>query len=189
MTTVAGRRAKKATAGLDPAEPAHPGAHQPDPAHPALGPERIKHLEFIQAVIARLAGNSFLAKGWAMTVATAIYGFAASRLSPAIAAIGMVPVAAFWLLDAYFLRHERLYRFLYDDVRQPDADVEPLSMDTQPYNGEKWASWRNVTFSITLAVFYGMLLGVGLALVIAEAAHGASSAHAAATLSATSSLT
>lgn len=189
MTTVAGRRVKKATSGLDPADPAHTGGHPSQAAHSALSAERIKHLEFIQAVIGRLAGNSFLAKGWAMTVATAIYGFAASRLSPAIAAIGMVPVAAFWLLDAYFLRHERLYRFLYDDVRQPDADVVPFSMDTRPYNGDKWTSWRSVTFSITLAVFYGMLLGVGLALVIAEAAHGTSPAHAAATLFATSSLT
>jgi hypothetical protein len=176
MTNVAGRRAKKSAAG-------------PDPADPALGPERIKHLEFIQAVIARLAGNSFLAKGWAMTVASAVYGFAASRLSPGIAAIGMVPVAAFWLLDAYFLRHERLYRFLYDDVRRTGVEVEPFSMDIQPYSGEKWASWRDVTFSMTLAVFYGMLLAVGLALVLAGVIHGAGSAHAARTLFAASSLT
>jgi len=187
MTNVAGRRVKKAAPDLDPADPVHAGVRPA--ARPALGPERIKHLEFIQAVIARLAGNSFLAKGWAMTVATAIYGFAAARLSPAIAAVGMVPVAAFWLLDAYFLRHERLYRFLYDDVRRTDIEVEPFTMDTRPYNGEKWASWRNVTFSITLAVFYAMLLGVGLALVIAEAVHGTSAAHAARTLFAASSLT
>jgi hypothetical protein len=33
----------------------------------------LKHLEFVQAVITRLANNSFLMKGWALTVAGAFY--------------------------------------------------------------------------------------------------------------------
>ncbi len=33
----------------------------------------LKHLEFIQAVIARQANNSFLVKGWGLTVARAFY--------------------------------------------------------------------------------------------------------------------
>ena len=46
---------------------------------------RIKHLEFIQSVITRMATNSFLAKGWALTVAGALYGFAVNHLNPWIA--------------------------------------------------------------------------------------------------------
>ena len=41
----------------------------------------LKHLEFIQAVITRLANDSFLMKGWALTVAGAFYGFAVKGTS------------------------------------------------------------------------------------------------------------
>jgi hypothetical protein len=37
---------------------------------------RLKHMEFIQAVVGRLASNSFFVKGWAITVAGAFIGFA-----------------------------------------------------------------------------------------------------------------
>ena len=36
--------------------------------HPPLDEVVVKHLELIQAVITRLANNSFLMKGWALTV-------------------------------------------------------------------------------------------------------------------------
>ena len=32
----------------------------------------VKHLEFIQGVVNRLGGNSFLLKGWSMTVLAAV---------------------------------------------------------------------------------------------------------------------
>ena len=37
--------------------------------------ENVKHLELIQAIITRLASNSFFIKGWALTVAAATFGF------------------------------------------------------------------------------------------------------------------
>ena len=89
----------------------------------------LKHLEFIQAVITRLANDSFLMKGWALTVAGAFYGFAVKGTSWQVAAIGLMPVLVFWGLDAYFLRQERLFRGLYDQVRQRNPAVEPFSMN------------------------------------------------------------
>ena len=35
--------------------------------------EKIKHLEFIQSIISRMANNSFIIKGWSITVLTAIF--------------------------------------------------------------------------------------------------------------------
>ncbi len=40
-------------------------------AHPPSA-DPVKHLEFVQAVIARQAANSFLLKGWSVTLATAL---------------------------------------------------------------------------------------------------------------------
>src|SRR5260370_2484401 len=105
---------------------------------------RIKHLEFIQSVISRLATNSFLAKGWALTVSGVLDGFAVNHLNPWIALVGLVPVLAFWLLDAYFLRVERLFRCLYEDVRKPNSSVELLSMDYRPYRKAKRATLREM---------------------------------------------
>lgn len=42
--------------------------------------ENVKHLEMIQAVVTRLAGNSFLIKAWSISVAAAAYGIAVNRV-------------------------------------------------------------------------------------------------------------
>lgn len=34
---------------------------------------RIKHLELIQVIITRMAGNSFMLKGWAVTLVSGIF--------------------------------------------------------------------------------------------------------------------
>ena len=129
----------------------------------------LKHLEFIQAIIARLANNSFLMKGWAITISGALYGFAASHLSWPIAAVGLVPTASFWYLDSYFLMNERLYRRLYNDVALNGSRVPPLSLDPSAYRKES-ALWP-VLFSHTLAIFYGVLAAAGIILVLATLAH------------------
>lgn len=132
---------------------------------------RIKHLEFIQSAIARLAGHSFLAKGWALTASAALYGLAISRDNPwlALAASGLN--VAFWWLDGFFLRQERLFRCLYDDARKPDSGVELFSMNTQAYQSDAYTSARKVLFSHTLRVFYGSLLIVGLAISVGTFIH------------------
>lgn len=126
----------------------------------------LKHLEFIQAVIARQANNSFLVKGWALTVAGAFYAVAANRLNWRIALVGLLPAFTFWGLDAYYLRQERLYRYLYDAVRNSDVPVDPFCMNPKEHpNNVK--SWWGVLISRTLFWFYGMLVAVGLVLAIA----------------------
>ena len=41
-----------------------------------------KHLEMLQAAIARLAGNSFAIKGWAVALVAVLGGFAAKDADP-----------------------------------------------------------------------------------------------------------
>jgi hypothetical protein len=80
--------------------------------------KQVKHLEMIQAVVARLAGHGFLIKSWAITVAGAFIGFAVDRHQWGLALVALAPTLLFWLLDASFLRNERLFRDLFDRVRQ-----------------------------------------------------------------------
>jgi hypothetical protein len=127
-------------------------------------PERIKHLELLQAVVSRLANEAALIRGWALTVSALFFGFAARSLSWRIAAVGMLPVVAFWGLNAYYLRAERRYRSLYQKVRRHDANVEPFSMDA---SGEKVDSTWDVALSPTLRTFFGVIFVVGAILIVA----------------------
>ena len=124
----------------------------------------LKHLEFIQAVITRLANDSFLMKGWALTVAGAFYGFAVKGTNWKLAAIGLMPVLIFWGLDAYFLRQERLFRGLYDQVRQRNPRIEPFAMNAAAY-ASGVASWARTLVSQTLAPFYGPVFLIGVLLI------------------------
>lgn len=139
------------------------------PPLPALGQNEVKHLEFVQAVVARQANNSFLVKGWSLTVAVAFFGFAIERSSPGLALLGFAPLVAFWFLDTYFLRQERLFRCLYDAVRS-GARVPPFSMDTSPHKAARSTRWHKTAFSLTLGVFYGTLAAAGL-IVLCISAH------------------
>jgi hypothetical protein len=156
----------------------------------AFSDARIKHLEFIQAVVARLATDSFLMKGWALTVAGAVYAFAAGHRDPWVAAIGFMPAFAFWFLDAYFVRKERQFRALYDDVREPGTEIPLFSMNINACEPLPSQRWTKVILSITLWPFYGLIVAVGGILVVTAAAHHEDKAcHAERTASATSSLT
>ncbi|MFF2502701.1 hypothetical protein ACFVTY_04830 [Streptomyces sp. NPDC058067] len=121
----------------------------------ALDDGQIRHLELIQAVVSRMGNNSFLIKGWALTLMGALLAFAAGNGSRTAATTGFVPIVAFWLLDGYFLYKERLFRRLYDRVRQAGGDIEPFSMDAS--GGAQRGGTLRAAGSLTVALFYGGL--------------------------------
>lgn len=88
-----------------------------------------RHLELIQAVVTRMAANSFFLKGWSVTLAAALFAFAAKDSNAKLAMVALIPAVAFWGLDAYYLRQERLFRCLYNQVRRASGGHEPYSMD------------------------------------------------------------
>ena len=121
-----------------------------------------KHLEFIQAVINRMVGNSFLLKGWAITLVTALFALSAKDTNQSYIFITYFPVIIFWILDGYFLLQERLFRDLYDDVRKLDEKDIDFSMDTRKYKKNERNSWLRSMFSPTLLWFYLSLIVVML---------------------------
>src|ERR1700730_16424489 len=101
--------------------------------------KKIKHLEMIQGVINRMANNSFLLKGWCVTLLSALIALAAKDHDKRFILVGYYPIIMFWILDAYFLWQERLFRKLYDKVRALNEDQIDFSMDTSPLEGRP--SW------------------------------------------------
>src|SRR5512138_2844291 len=93
-----------------------------------------KHLEFIQNIINRMSNNSFLLKGWNVTVSSAILALIISNPNPLFAVVALFSSLSFWGLDAYYLRQERLFRSLYDALRasattKKTKRVELFSLD------------------------------------------------------------
>jgi hypothetical protein len=107
----------------------------------------VKHLEFIQNVITRMNTNSFLIKGWMITVVSALFALAAKDADSRYVMVTYIAIPAFLLLDAFYLSQERQYRGLYDDVRvKQDAD---FSMDASGHGIGK-NTWCCTIFSKTM---------------------------------------
>ena len=126
------------------------------------GENKRKHLEFIQDVIKRMAYNSFLLKGWSITIISALFVAATAKDGqPGIFSISFLPVILFWLLDGFFLYQEWLFRALYDDVRELKDEQIDFNMNVGQYIGGK-RTWLRAVFSKTLMPFHGGLFIVVL---------------------------
>ena len=123
--------------------------------------KKLKHLEFIQNVITRMNTNSFMIKGWAITLISALFALAAKDASRLYALVVYIPLPMFWLLDAFFLSKEKHYRKLYDHVRNLNEEKIDFSMNTKSFDKNE-ATWISAIFSKTLLTFYGFLLGITL---------------------------
>jgi len=122
---------------------------------------KLKHLEFIQSVINRMSGNSFLLKGWSVTLVAALFALAAKDANKNYVIVAYIPVLMFWVLDAFFLSQERLFRSLFDDIRERTNEKIDFSMDAAPYRDRR-TSWAYSFFSRTLIPFYLSLVGIML---------------------------
>ncbi len=75
-----------------------------------------KYLDQIQNIITRHNSNSFIIKGWAITLCSGILALAGTFKEPIIAMIGLVPVLIFWYLDSCYLAQERCFISLYNSA-------------------------------------------------------------------------
>lgn len=125
-----------------------------------------KHLEFIQGVISRMAGNLFFLRGWTITlIAALLVLFIKGTNSEYVIYFLLVFILVFWILDGYFLSQERLFRDLYNYVRKLEEEKIDFSMDTSEFKKYKKNTLVYIMFSSTLLVFYLPLVGVALLIV------------------------
>lgn len=126
---------------------------------------QIKHMEMIQAVITRMANNSFMIRGWCVTLVSALMALGAKDEKNMVF-VAYLPVLIFWWLDAFFLRQERLFRKLFDHAREDQRDETDFSMNTQVVE-HLVVSRLKVAWSTTLRWFYGSLfVAVTLAVLV-----------------------
>jgi hypothetical protein len=95
-------------------------------------------LSSYQGTVNRLSTNSFLLKGWSVVLVSALFVLSSTQANQKFMWLAFIPALIFWVLDGYFLWQERLYRKLYDRVRER----KPEDIDFR---------WIRVMSSVTLA--------------------------------------
>lgn len=122
-------------------------------AFPYTPEDRRKHLDYIQAVIARLAQGSASAKGFTLTIAGAAFGFSALNEAWYLALLGVVVIACLSVLDMHYLYQERLFRCLFRAVvnnTAADYDMNKDNYKGQATRLDTYRSWSVLGFYLPL---------------------------------------
>lgn len=117
--------------------------------------EKMKHLEMIQGVINRMASNSFMLKGWAVTLVAGVFALVGNDAEKIYYIIAYIPIIVFWGLDSFYLLQERLYRGLYEKVRILDnSDIDFSMKATEAEFGSEVNNLFSCIISETELYFY-----------------------------------
>jgi hypothetical protein len=115
----------------------------------------LKEIDIIQDIIKRMAFDSFLIKGWTITLVVLTLLLKGTEYQVWIA---FIPLFVFWYLDAYFLCQERMYRKLYEWVINNRLKTDEYLFDMNAFRFKDDVQSRfRIMFSITLGLFYGSI--------------------------------
>ncbi len=121
--------------------------------------KKLKHLEMIQNVINRLSNNSFSLKLKAFVFVAVVFGLTIKDIHINYVWLTLLPTLAFWGLDGFYLKQEKLYRSLYDKVRQTSENDIDFSMDVSSVkcSEKRWISvcisWTILGFHLPIFIF------------------------------------
>ena len=90
----------------------------------------IKEITLVEAIIKRMASNSFQLKAWTVTLVVGTMLLKGSGFDTMIA---FIPLIVFWFLDAYFVWQERMYRKLYEWIIENRRKTEQYLFDMNAY--------------------------------------------------------
>lgn len=122
---------------------------------------KIKHLDMIEAIIERMAKNSFQLKGWTMTLVAAVVALASHGSNQKFILFAFIPVVGFCGLDAFYLQQERKFKQLYKNViKKDDKDID-FNLDASLATGTEREMQRlcycNCLCSPSIWMFYGII--------------------------------
>jgi hypothetical protein len=118
----------------------------------------LKHLDILQALITRMAANSFLIKGWTITLASALFAMSAKDADRSYAFLAVFPALTFCCLDAYYLSLERMFRNQYESATAQSGMTiagKPVTA-TWLASLASLATWPIYLFTVFIAVLIGL---------------------------------
>lgn len=142
----------------------------------------IKSMEICQDAVARMSANSFKLKSWFLVVFTALFAFLGRTLSGETKyvvtvhdLIWLIPLMVFPVLDAFYLKHERVFRLMYNDFRDAlnaeESSRKPFDLTPTEAQLKKY-SLLNAVFSASIGWLYFPLLCAIQALIIYHGSSG-----------------
>ena len=90
----------------------------------SLSGDTITYLQMIQATIDRMATSSAIFKGFTATIVAGVSAISFGDTNKWILLLSFIPVLCFLILDIYYLRLERRFRFLFDQVRKGNKEID-----------------------------------------------------------------
>lgn len=140
-----------------------------------------KEIDLIQSCIKRMSSNSFLLKGWTISIVAVVLALSEKNFNHYLLCfIILIPLVSFWYLDAFFLYTEKLYRKMYEWVitERPNGKIDYM-YDLNPHrfknvlkkikNGTKTnenETIYSVMWSITLRNFYFIPISIVIIIII-----------------------
>ncbi|GAA5395740.1 hypothetical protein BOVMAS03_16380 [Streptococcus uberis] len=113
---------------------------------------KLKHIDLIQLIINRMSQNSFMIKGWTITIIVGLFVFLKSGNCIFDFFVYLIPIISFWFLDSYYLCQERLYRELYKSVISDIYTESNLDLSVNLFRNK--IKYKSAIFSRTEILFY-----------------------------------
>lgn len=129
----------------------------------------LKEIDLVQSCINRMAANSFDIKKWSVGIIAILAGLLKQNMLSHNCKVGvlfLMVIIAFWGLDAFFLKTEKLYRKKYSWIIKNRIEGNSSNLfDLNPYNKDmmldKGAEMPHLVYmmlSKTLFPFYAGLV-------------------------------
>jgi hypothetical protein len=122
----------------------------------------LAHLNMLQSIISRLAGNSAQCKTWCLSLVSALIAFAGAAHNRGAFIVTILPIAMFLMLDAAYLGNEIAYRNLFNQIcvkvredKYQSADLFVMGASLNRASlGKALKSWSIYIFYYPLVVLY-----------------------------------
>ena len=125
-----------------------------------MSEEKREYLQMLQEPICRMSTNSAIFKGFAATIVAGVSAITFAETNTWVLGLSFLPVLAFLILDVYYLKMERKFRFLYEQVRLDRHEIDfsmKLTNDPIEIIQAKARTWDCLK-SPSIYLFYPLLL-------------------------------
>ena len=127
-----------------------------------------EYLQMLQEPICRMSTISAIFKGFAATIVAGISAISYSSTNIWILGLSFLPVLVFAVLDIYYLKLERKFRLLFDQVRLDEHEIDfsmKLTNDPVEIIRAKARTWDCIK-SPSIYLFYPLMLVVLVAVLV-----------------------
>lgn len=127
-----------------------------------MSEDKRAYLQLLQEPICRMSTISAIFKGFAATIVAGISAISYASTNIWVLGLSFLPVLAFAILDVYYLKSERKFRFLFDQVRLDKHEIDfsmKLTNDPLEIISAKARTWDCIK-SPSIYLFYPLMIAI-----------------------------